>query len=552
MRPALPILPFLPGLALLLALVPQAASAGSNMRYALVVGNDHAGGEPDLEPLQHAERDAAALAEQLVRLGNFQKERVELVTGADRRAVLAAAQRLALRHRQDEAELGPVPALFAFFFTGHGLSGRLLTADGPLTGEDLAHVFTEMGAHLSLGFVDACYAGSLDWDSLKAKGATVTPGFNPITELPREVLEAEGMMWFVSSQSGELSYEDRELGGLFTHFLLEGFTAAPQDGVGVSLENLWEYARQHTSTFAARHGRRQSPERIVRQLKSRSPTYLSFPRARSASLVLDASLEGSFLLQYEQAALVEKITKPAGQPLEVKAYEGDVVLSRVAAAGGPIAAQRLKLEPGSRVAVRPAALKAERNAVGFTEESIRTKGATAGLAFAERRAQTVLAVGGGYRWALPTPNLLGAMHTGGLHVQVLHGHFSLDLSLATGSASERFEAWSYRAQQISGEVSAAYGLNLGPVRLELEVSGGPRVWLVEYGDGGRKSPGGGFAGGGLRAHLSLPFDRPWVLLQARGGYGVAFAPATTSSDRLTYVTGMPVFEAGIAVPFFLD
>ncbi len=536
----------------LLVLLPAAALASSNVRYALVIGNNQAGGESDLEPLQHAERDATALAEQLVRLGNFQQERVELVTGGDRRAVLAAAQRLALRHRQDQAELGPVPTLFAFFFTGHGLSGRLLTADGPLTGEDLARVFTEMDAHLSLGFVDACYAGSLDWDSLKAKGATVTPGFNPITELPKEVLEAEGMMWFVSSQSGELSYEDRELGGLFTHFLLEGFTAAPQDGVGVSLENLWEYARQHTSNFAARHGRRQSPERIVKQLKSRSPTYLSFPRARSASLVLDASLEGSFLLQYEQAALVEKITKPAGQALEVKAYEGDVVLSRIAATGGPIAAQRIKLDAGARVAVRPTAAKPERNAVGFTEDSIRTKGSTAGLAFAERRAQTVLALGGAYRWALAAPNLLGAMHTGGLHVQILHGHFSVDLALATGVSSERFEAWSYRAQQIAGEVSAAYGFNLGPVRLELEVSGGPRMWLVDYGNGDHKAPGGGFAGGGLRAHLSIPFERPWVLLQARGGYGVAFAPATPISDRLLYVTGMPIFEVGLAVPFFLD
>lgn len=540
-------------LATVLALSTLTAhAAGSNVRYALVIGNNHAGDDTLLEPLQHAERDALALADQLVSLGNFQKDRVEVVVGGDRRSIFAAAQRLALRHQQDRAELGPLPTLFAFFFTGHGVSGRLLTSDGGLDGADLARIFTQMDARLSLGFVDACFAGSLDWEALKAKGATATPGFNPITELPKEVLDAEGMMWFVSSQSGELSYEDRDLGGLFTHFLLEGFTSAPQDGVGVSLENLWEYARQHTSTFAAQHGRRQSPERIVRQLKSRSPTYLSFPRARSASLVFEPSLEGNFLLQYEHAALVEKITKPAGHSLEVKAYEGDVVLSRIAATGGPISAQRLKLGPGARVQVRPGNLQPERVSVGFTEESIRTKGTPSGLAFSERKGQTVVSVGGAYRWAWPSANLLGSMHTAGAQVQVLRGHFGLELSVTGGTSAEAFESWSYRARQISGQLTGSVGSAFGPVRLELELGGGPRVWLVDYGDGSSRTPLGAWLGGGVRLQLGLPFDRPWVLLQARAGMGMGVSPATPQADQRLYVAPVPVLEAGLAVPFFLD
>jgi hypothetical protein len=532
-------------------LLPLGAFAGSNVRYALVVGNNHAPADAELEPLQHAEQDAQALADQLVRLGNFQRDRVEVVVGQDRRAVLAAAERLALRHKQDQEELGPQPALFAFFFTGHGLSGRLLTAGGALDGADLARVFTQMDAQLSLAFVDACYAGSLDWDTLKAKGATATPGFNPITELPKEVLDAEGMMWFVSSQSGELSYEDRELGGLFTHFLLEGFTAAPQDGVGVSLENLWEYARQRTSTFAAEHGHRQNPERIVRRLKARSPTYLSFPRARSASLVFDAAVEGNFLLQYEQAALIENISKPKGRPLEVKAYEGDVVLTRLASLGGAIATQRLSLGAGARVQIRGGDDKPGGRSIGFKEESIRAKGPPIGLAFSERNGQTVLSLGGGYRFDWPTQNLLGAMHLGGVHVQLLREHFGLELSFATGTSQQAFPSWSYQSRELAGELTLSYGIDLAPLRLDLEASGGPRVWLVSYGDGAHRTPGGAWLGTSIRGQLGVPFDHPWVLLQVRAGLGLGLAPSTAIADPHLYSTPVPVLEAGLAIPLRL-
>ncbi len=385
-------------LVLLITVLPVAAFAGSNVRYALVIGSNRGVSDSvELEPLQHAERDATAIAAQLVRLGNFQANRVELVVGGGRKAILAAAERLVARHHKDQAELGALPTLFTFFFTGHGLAGKLLTADVPLDGADLAEIFSKMDSQLTLSFLDACYAGSIDWEALKAKGATPTPGFNPITELPKEVLDSEGTMWFVSSQAGEFSYEDKIFGGLFTHFLLEGFTQAPQDGIGVSLENLWEYARQRTSTFAAKNGRAQNPEKIVRRLKSRSPIYLSFPTERTAALIFDAAIEGTFLVQYEQAALVEHIVKPAGLRLEVRTHDGDVVLTRLGGSGPAVPNQRLTLAKGSRVLVRPGEVAKAPIAAGFTEVPIRSKGGLTELSFTERSNQTVLGIGAIYR-----------------------------------------------------------------------------------------------------------------------------------------------------------
>ena len=536
-----------------LLLFPLAAEAGSSVRYALVIGNNR-GVSPDpsleLEPLLHAERDAAALARRLVQLGNFQADHVELVVGGGKQAILAAAERLALRRKHDLAELGPHNTLFALFFTGHGLSGRLLTTDAPLEGADLSAIVSAMDARLSVAFVDACYSGSFDWEALKAKGARPTPGFNPITELPKEVLESEGAMWFVSSQSGELSYEDKHLGGLFTHFLLEGFTEAPQDGVGVSLENLWEYARQRTSTFAAARGRSQNPERIVQRLKSRSPIYVSFPKRRTAALQFDAALEGTFLLQYEQAALVENIVKRAGHPLEVATYDGDVVLSRVSRAK-VAASQRLTLSPGATVMVRSEGAVGGAVAPGFTEVPIRAKGAPVGLSFTERAGQPVLGIGAAYRPSLPAAGLLGVLHAAGGTLGVMWGRLGLNLSVGAGQGGERFAEWSYRLGLVYADLFAACGFDLWGLRLALEAGGGPRFFQVRYDDGAGKQPVGAWVGGAARLELGLPFKRPWVLLQARAGLGAGFTPSVAAGDGRLYPTASPLFEAGLAFPLFL-
>ena len=113
------------------------AHAGSSVRYALIVANDHGVAPPGvvLADLEHAEREALVIRNRLVRLANFDDsaDRVVVLRGKTRAEILAAAKALAEQHRDDRAVLGDVSTLFAFFFTGHGLEGKLLTRDAPLT-----------------------------------------------------------------------------------------------------------------------------------------------------------------------------------------------------------------------------------------------------------------------------------------------------------------------------------------------------------------------------------------------------------------------------------
>jgi hypothetical protein len=152
------------------------------LRYALIVGDNQGRTDTDtrLEPLRHAESEAAALRDVLVHEGGFpsSSDRVVLLQGKGRTEILAAAARLANQHRQDRARFGQVRTMFAFFFTGHGLEGKLLTADGPLTGADVGQIFKEVGATFSLGLFDACFSGSLDFSALRAKGLRTPRSFD--------------------------------------------------------------------------------------------------------------------------------------------------------------------------------------------------------------------------------------------------------------------------------------------------------------------------------------------------------------------------------------
>jgi hypothetical protein len=538
-----------PLLAAALALAPLAARAGSPVRYALVVGNNAA--DPrvvDIEPLAHAEREAREIADDLVRWANFDADRVETIVGGRRQDVLAAARRLAERHRRDRQELGDVPALFAFFFTGHGVSGRLVTADGALSGDDLATIVGQMDTTLTLGFFDACYAGSLATEALRGKGVNVTPGFNPVRELPKEILESEGTMWFVSSRENEVSYEDERMGGLFMHFLSEAFTRADTDGVGVSLETMWEYARRRTAEVASRKGRVQTPEKIVRSLKARGPLYFSFPHGRASTLRFEAAVEGTFLVQYVNAELTERVEKRAGAPLDIAAFEGEVVLRRVAG-GAPGPFQRFTLGRGELVTVRDAGGREGGRQLGWSENRVRAKGELPGLELARAAAAPELVLGAGYRFGPVRDRALGAAHQLVVDGRVLRGRFSGGLTLGLGAARRSFPSWSYELQELGLQAALGYGLPLGRTRLDLEAAAGPTLALVRYGDGSRRTAWGAWAGGAARLTVPIPARRPRVLAWARGALGVAWAPGIAAGDRALRAAAAPQASLGIAVPF---
>ena len=98
------------------------------LRYAIVVGNNNGLDEDGKEPfprLKHAEREALLLREKLVLLSNFDPSptRTVLLLGATREQVRQSVAGIVKQKERDVDSLGGVDTLFAFFFTGHGLSG---------------------------------------------------------------------------------------------------------------------------------------------------------------------------------------------------------------------------------------------------------------------------------------------------------------------------------------------------------------------------------------------------------------------------------------------
>ncbi|MBI5545993.1 MAG: caspase family protein [Deltaproteobacteria bacterium] len=530
------------------------AWAGSSVRYALIVGNNVGrSSEIDLEPLRHAEREAAQLRGQLVRYANFDPQRVELVQGGSRGAILAAAHRIAEQHRRDVAELGELPSLFALFFTGHGVAGRLLTADEPLSGEDVSAIVQQVDASLSIGFFDACFSGSLDLAGMRGKGLVSTPGFNPVAELPREVLDSEGTMWFVSSRPGELSYEDERLGGLFTHFFTEAFTAAAADGVGVTLESMWEFAVKRTASHAAKHGRRQTPEKIVRNLKERGPLYFSFPLERSAWLRMHPDVEGSFLLLYEQSTLVERIDKRRGAALEVAVFDGPASLRRIdLAPGAPATSQQLVIERGARLLVQPSSLAPTAHAPGFGEAPVRGKGALPDLELTHRQTRSLWMLEAGYRWQPVPAAMLGAPHAALLGADLARGPLRLGLELGYGRRGEAFADWSYRLHELEARVRAGWGWDLGGPRLDLEAGAGAALHLIDYADGGARKPAGLSVLAGARLMLPVPLRNPYVILQLNGGGTARWAQGVGGADHALHLQLAPILGVSIGVPLSSD
>jgi len=533
-------------IACLAAPLSSPARAGSSVRYALIVGNDHgATDELKLEDLHRAEAEARSLQQRLVSFGNFDESRVALVAGGDREEILAAARRLAARHRRDRAQLGELPTLFIFAFSGHGLSGKLLTRGEPLTGDDLAAIYKEMDATLSVGLFDACFSESL---ALQGKGAIATPGFNPLTELPEEVLNAEGTVWFVSSRPDEQSYEDREIGSLFTYYFLESFTEAQPDGVAITLDEMWEYTRRRTSAHAARYGRAQNPVKIVRHLKSRGPLYFSFPSERRARVRFTPEVEGEFLIQYQHGALVERVSKPAGQPLEVALYEGEVLLSRLQPGQTERApSQRLTLAPGSEVTVRPSDTPAPLRGPGYGEASIRSKGGLTELEVSEQRWRASLDLGLAYGLGVTRPELLAGLHRLELGAAFAHGPINLDLDLSYGYNTGDFTTWSYQLHEVGLRAMAGYGLRLGTLRLDLQLGGAPLLGFVGYASGRERQQLALWLGGAARLRWALPFF-PWLALNARLSAGALRAQGLALRDEQAYWSPSAGLTLGLSVP----
>lgn len=484
---------FVPVIVMFCALGAARPATAVTLRYAIVVGNN-VGLDPSkgsLPSLRHAEREARELFGRLIECCNFDPrgDRTILLVRPKREDLIRAASEIRSRMSEDAAHYGDVETFFAFFFTGHGLDGRLLLADGAVSKEQLGGLFREINADLTLGVFDACFSGSLDPSSLLAKGLRPTPGINVFRELPEEVLNAEGSVWFVSSGREEPSYEDGKLGGVFTHFLIEALGTAEADGPGISLDRIWAYARAKTASYTAERNRPQHPERIVSRMREQASIFFSFPEPRDAELQLGAEVSGTFLLSYREGHLTERIVKEVGRRMHLAVYSGPASLTRVEG-GRPLHRETLLFNRGSTVVLQSVSAAPPDASLGRAVQGLWVKGFGDQTLRADAiDAHGTLSLGPAYGQRLGPSGRLVPRHAMGAEVRYDRGPLVLEGQLAYVRGGEAFEAWGYRIHGFGVEARGGLAVDLGAVRLSglLAVGGGPLVQV--YLDGAVRGSG---------------------------------------------------------------
>lgn len=436
------------------------------MRYALVIGNnigiDADGNEP-FPSLVHAEREASRLKKQLVEISHFDAspKRTKLLLNASRAEVVKAFKTLAKQKLEDSRLFDNVESIFLLYYTGHGLSQRLLLSDGPLFAESLTELFNQVGADFSVGVFDACYSGSLD-NLLKEKGIRPTRGLNLAKNLPEEVLSAKGTIWYVSSGAGQPSYEDQNIGGVFTHFFIEALAQAKSDGPGITLDSIWQYAREKTVSYTAHHNRHQIPEQFVSKLRAKAPIYFSFPSPRSAGLVLSEKLEGKFALSYGDGHLVEVFEKRSGNPKRLSVYPGKARLM-VLTSGNKGASHLIHLTPGNTVMIHTVPESLPPLKMGQQHTPLFAKGEEldGSVAATAVTPGPSWMTGVGYGGSFAINDMLHPRHRFFIPVRVDISQFTIQGDAVFGLDRRRYPELSYDALMAGGLLRGAYRFEVG-------------------------------------------------------------------------------------------
>lgn len=323
------------------------------LRYLLVIG-DNLGvdGSGRARPrLAHAESDAARLFVALREHGRFQASpRSRLVLGGTRAEVLSAIATFAVQVAVDTAQVPDAVVVFTVAYSGHGGRGSLFLADGPLSGLELARAIRAVPAALRIGIFDACASASLSAGLVAEKGMRPTSEpFDLLGDLPDEKLDAEGTIWFFSSDSDQVSIEDPDIGGVFTHFFIEALARAPADRGMADLDAVFKYTRDATAAFARARGVTQTPVRDDRVRRS-DTIFFAWRDLRRATVIFGPDVAGHIVLTFGDG-LAFAFEKTAGTRVERRYPLGTVDVAITSA--GARYRERLELAAGDRVLLAP-------------------------------------------------------------------------------------------------------------------------------------------------------------------------------------------------------
>lgn len=187
-------------LALVLVWLVAAPALADPRAYVVAVGNRDGMGEVSLH---YSARDAARVAEVLVRLGGVAPERATVLVDASAADLAAALAAVA-----DDARAAPADddvTLFVYF-SGHGAGDTLHLAGERLRVEDLRAWVEAVPATLRIVVLDACRTG----------GFARRKGFRPAEPFDIHLRTPGGPGGTVivrSSSDGEAAHESDRLGG---------------------------------------------------------------------------------------------------------------------------------------------------------------------------------------------------------------------------------------------------------------------------------------------------------------------------------------------------
>ncbi len=213
-------------------------------RRALVVGIDD---YEQFEPLRHAERDAADIAQRLRSDGDAAAEPrfdVQLICGSEQAVTRTRLRRAVQALFRDSAGVDLV-----FYFAGHGLiadaGGYLVTADGTIDDygllmEELTNLSLACEANSVLLLLDCCNAGAAG-DVAGTRGAE------------QRVVLRENQTIIAASLPMQKAAESRREGGLFTAALKDALDGGAADILGeVTVSSVYSFVERRFSLWQQR------------------------------------------------------------------------------------------------------------------------------------------------------------------------------------------------------------------------------------------------------------------------------------------------------------
>jgi len=295
---------------MVIVLAAASAYADANVkRYLLSAGANNGG--KDRVMLRYAVADANAFATVFIEMGGVEKNNALVIANPSSRELLGGVANLGKLIAGDKAAEAGVRSEVFVYYSGHADDSGLKLNGETLPWADFRNAVNKLDADVRVAVLDACGSGAIT----RTKGGIARPAF-----LSDASSNMKGYAFLTSSNENESSQEsDRIKGSYFTSALLSGMRgAADMTGDGkVTINEAYQYAFNETlqNTQNTKAGT-QHPSRDM-NLAGTGDIVMTDLRQTSATLSLDANIEGRFFIRDASGNLFAELRKIRGRAIEL-------------------------------------------------------------------------------------------------------------------------------------------------------------------------------------------------------------------------------------------